>query len=245
MDPPSLRPCQCLWVMAKEIHYSQHYWYKLVVLEPVPASSCVWSISNTKTKMRILSYASRRFQITKNYYIPTTGYRDSTGTVLAPCWKELEHVQLLQAQAANAFQNCNIQWGFHQRHQGSSISPPNVTFWQLGTKILWGHESFVTQWQSYTTNCYNKCNQFFSKVNYSFPILQRMSGLFQIILSCYILTCGYWDIVDTCSLVVYLSMFSHAIRRWSTITQSSENATYAPLTQPCILLLCALVNVSG
>jgi hypothetical protein len=41
---------------------------------------------------------------------------------------ELEHVQLLQAQDANAFQNCNIQWGFHQRPQGGSISPPNVTF---------------------------------------------------------------------------------------------------------------------
>ena len=100
----------------------------LHVLESLPASSCIWSISNTKTQMRILSNASRRFQITKNNYIPTTGYRDSTGTVLAPCWKELEHVQLLQAQAANAFQNCNIQWGFHQRHQVSSISPPNVTF---------------------------------------------------------------------------------------------------------------------
>jgi hypothetical protein len=69
----------------------------LHVLEPVPASSCAWSISNTKTKMRILSNASRRFQITKNNYIPTTGYRGSTGTVLAQCQKELEHVQLLQA----------------------------------------------------------------------------------------------------------------------------------------------------
>ncbi len=59
--------------------------------------------------MRILSNASRRFQITKNNYIPTTGYRDSTGTVLAQCCMELEHVQLLQAQDANAIQNCNIQ----------------------------------------------------------------------------------------------------------------------------------------
>jgi hypothetical protein len=150
----------------------------------------------------------------------------------------------LQAQAANAFQNCYIQWGFHLRHQGGSISPPNVTFWHLGTKILWLHESFVTQWQSYTTNCYHSCNQYFSKVNYSFPIHQRMSRRFQIILTCYILTCGYWDIVDTRSLVVYLSMFSHAIRRWSTITQSSENATNPPLTQPWILLLCTLDNVS-
>jgi hypothetical protein len=52
----------------------------------------------------------------------------STGTVVAQCWMKLQHVHLLQALDANAFQNCNIQWGFHQRHQGSSISPPIVTF---------------------------------------------------------------------------------------------------------------------
>ena len=126
--------------------------------------------------MRILSNASRRFQVAKNYYILTTGYRDITGTVLAQCWMELEHVQMLQAQAANAFQKCNNQWGFHQRHQGGSISPSNVTFWQLGTKILCIHESFVTQCQSYTTNCYHACNQYFSKVNYSFPILQNLAS---------------------------------------------------------------------
>ena len=78
--------------------------------------------------MRILSNALRRFQKTKNYCIPTTGYRDITGTVLAQWGKELEHVHLLQAQAANAFQKCNIQYGYFQWHQGSSISPPNVTF---------------------------------------------------------------------------------------------------------------------
>ena len=59
--------------------------------------------------MRILSNASRRFQVAKNFYILTTGYRDITGTVLAQCWMELEHVQMLQAQAANAFQKCNNQ----------------------------------------------------------------------------------------------------------------------------------------
>ena len=80
------------------------------------------------TVMQMLSNASRRFQITKNNYIPTTGYRDSTGTVLAQCRKELQHVPLLQAQDANAFQNCNIQYGYIGWHQGGSISPPNVTF---------------------------------------------------------------------------------------------------------------------
>jgi hypothetical protein len=78
--------------------------------------------------MRILSNALRRFQKTKNYYIPTTGYRDITGTVIAHCRKELEHVHLLQAQDANAFQKCNIQYGYFQWHQGGSILPPNVTF---------------------------------------------------------------------------------------------------------------------
>jgi hypothetical protein len=78
--------------------------------------------------MRIQSNALRRFQITQNNYIPSTGYRDSTGTVLAQWGKELEHVHLLQAPAANAFQKCNIQYGYFQWHQGRSISPPNVTF---------------------------------------------------------------------------------------------------------------------
>jgi hypothetical protein len=97
----------------------------------------------------------------------------------------------LQAQDANAFQKWNIQYGYFQWHQGSSISPPNVTFWQLGTKILWVQESFVTQCKFYTTNCYHTCNQYFSKVNYSFPILPRMSRLFQFILTSYNLTIGY------------------------------------------------------
>jgi hypothetical protein len=78
--------------------------------------------------MRILSNALRRFQKTKNNYISTIGYSHITGTVIAQCRKELEHVQLLQAEDANAFQKCNIQYGYFQWHQGGSISPPNVTF---------------------------------------------------------------------------------------------------------------------
>jgi hypothetical protein len=78
--------------------------------------------------MRILSNALRRFQKTKNYYILTTGYCDITGTVVAQCRMELLHVHLLQAQDANAFQKCNIQYGYIGWHQGGSISPPNVTF---------------------------------------------------------------------------------------------------------------------
>jgi hypothetical protein len=76
----------------------------LHVLESLPASSCVWCISHTKTVMRILSNASRRFQKTKNIYILTTGYCDITGTVVAQCPMELQHMYLLQAQDANAFQ---------------------------------------------------------------------------------------------------------------------------------------------
>jgi hypothetical protein len=53
------------------------------------------------------------------------------------------------------------------------------------------HESFVTQWQFYTTNCFHTCNQFFSKVNNSVLILHRMSKGFLIILTCYNLTIGY------------------------------------------------------
>ena len=83
----------------------------LHVLESLPARSCIWSIPNTKTVMRILSYALRQFQKTKIYYILTTGYCDITGTVVAQCWVEFEHVHLLQAQAANALQKCNIQYG--------------------------------------------------------------------------------------------------------------------------------------
>ncbi len=76
----------------------------LHVLESLPASSCIWCISNTKTVMRILSNALRRFRKTKNYNILTTGYCDITGTVVAQCRMELQHMHLLQAQDANALQ---------------------------------------------------------------------------------------------------------------------------------------------
>ncbi len=83
----------------------------LHVLESLPARSCIWSIPNTKTVMRILSNALRRLQKTKIYYILTTGYCDITGTVVAQCQMELQHVHLLQAQNANAFQKYIIQYG--------------------------------------------------------------------------------------------------------------------------------------
>ncbi len=86
--------------------------------------------------MRILSNASRRFQITKNNYIPTTGYSDITGTVVAQCLMELLHVHLLQAQDANAFQKCNIQYGYIKWHQGGFKSPQNVIIEEWGFDIL-------------------------------------------------------------------------------------------------------------
>ena len=108
----------------------------LHVLESLPARSCIWSIPNTKTVMRILSNALRRLQKTKIYYILTTGYCDITGTVVAQCQMELQHVHLLQAQDANAFQKCNIHFGYFQWHQGGFKSPPNVIIEEWGIEIL-------------------------------------------------------------------------------------------------------------
>ena len=68
--------------------------------------------------------------------ISTTGYRDITGTVVAQCRKELQHVPLLQAQDANAFQKSNIQYGYIQWHQGGFKSPPNVIIEEWGIAIL-------------------------------------------------------------------------------------------------------------
>ncbi len=106
------------------------------VIESLPASSCIWSISNTKTVMRILSNALRRFQKTKNYYILTTGYCDFSGTVVAQCRMELQHVHLLQVHDANAFQKWNIQYGYFQWHQSGFKSPPNVIIEEWGIEIL-------------------------------------------------------------------------------------------------------------
>ena len=86
--------------------------------------------------MRILSNASRRFQKTKNNSILTTGYCDITGTVVAQCRIELQHVPLLQAQDANAFQKCNIQYRYIRWHQGGFKSPPNVIIEEWGIEIL-------------------------------------------------------------------------------------------------------------
>jgi hypothetical protein len=86
--------------------------------------------------MRILSNASRRFLKTKNYFILTTGYCDITGTVVAQCWMELQHVHLLQALDANPFQKCNIQYGYIEWHQGRFKSPPNVIIEEWGIEIL-------------------------------------------------------------------------------------------------------------
>jgi hypothetical protein len=49
---------------------------------------------------------------------------------------ELQHVHLLQAQDANAFQECNIHFGYFQWHQGCFKSPPNVIIEEWGIEIL-------------------------------------------------------------------------------------------------------------
>jgi hypothetical protein len=49
---------------------------------------------------------------------------------------ELLHVHLLQAQDANAFQKCNIQYGYIEWHQGGFKSPPNVIIEEWGFEIL-------------------------------------------------------------------------------------------------------------